>query len=312
MFTRHSVKIRISTYTVAFIAVLALVYLAFLLSGGAAQAQSNSVDYDIDDDGLIEVSNRWQLNAIRDDLDGGGWTGGTFASYTAAFRNTVSGMGCPDTGCKGYELVADLDFDTNGNGQPDAGDLFWNGGAGWDPIGDKDNGYIAEFNGNDHTISYLYINRSGGHIALFAEIRGIGFIHHVGLLNVNVNGGDFTAALVGHLNTSSGAMSVSYATGRVAGGGNIGGLVGDSNGWVVASWTDTVVTGGDNVGGVVGENSGAILSVYALGTVSGTSDAHGVVGYTENQQDLESVGVYYNSDRHQVDHFPYSRSLLAL
>ncbi len=285
--------------------------MATLLAGGIVFAQSD-VDYDTDDDGLIEVSNLWQLNAIRDDLDGGGWTGGTFASYTAAFRNTASGMGCPDTGCKGYELVADLDFDTNGNGQPDAGDLFWNGGAGWDPIGDGNNGYTAEFNGNGHTISNLYINRSGGHVALFAEITGSGFIHHVGLLNVNITGGGWTAALVGHLNTSSGAVSASYATGRVAGGDETAGLVGDSNGWVVASWTDTVVTGGDDVGGVVGENSGAILSVYALGTVSGSSDTHGVVGYTENQKDLESTGVYYNSDRYQVDHFPYSRSLSAL
>ncbi len=275
-------------------------------------AQNNSVDYDTDGDGLIEVSNLWQLNAIRDDLDGGGWTGGTFASYTAAFRDTVSGMGCPDTGCRGYELVADLDFDTNGNGYADEGDIFWNGGAGWDPIGDKNNGYIAEFNGNGHTISNLYINRSGGHVALFAEITGSGFIHHVGLLNVNITGGGWTAALVGHLNTSAGAVSASYATGRVAGGDETAGLVGDSNGYVVASWTDTVVTGGDDVGGVVGENSGAILSVYALGTVSGSSDTHGVVGYTENQQDLDSTGVYYNSDRYQVDHFPYSRSLSAL
>ncbi len=73
---------------------LTVIALATLLPGGSVLAQG-SVDYDIDDDGLIEVSNLWQFNAIRDDLDGGGWTGGTFASYTAAFRNTVSGMAVP-------------------------------------------------------------------------------------------------------------------------------------------------------------------------------------------------------------------------
>ncbi len=175
-----------------------LLALAFgtMFSVQALFAQQSGIDYDIDNDGLIEVSNLWHLNAIRDDLDGGGWTGGAFASYTAAFANTASGMGCPDTGCKGYELVADLDFDTNGNGHADSGDLFWNDGAGWNPIGNKTNGYVAEFNGNGHTISNLYINRSGGHIALFAEITGAGFIHHVGLLNVNVTGGEYTGGLV--------------------------------------------------------------------------------------------------------------------
>ena len=78
----------------------------------------------------------------------------------------------------------------------------------------KTTAYIAEFNGNGHTISNLYINRSGGHVALFAEITGSGFIHHVGLLNVNITGGGWTAALVGHLNTSAGAVSASYATGQ--------------------------------------------------------------------------------------------------
>ena len=81
-----------------------------------------------------------QLDAIRYDLDGGGWTGGNFPVYTAAFTNTVSGMGCPSTGCRGYELTADLDFDTNGNGRADSDDDYWNDGAGWVPLGLGDDG----------------------------------------------------------------------------------------------------------------------------------------------------------------------------
>ena len=85
------------------------------------------VDYDADADGLIEVKSLAQLNAIRWDLDGDG-TGDKLdsnndgdytdtgeydytANYTAAFPSAANAMGCPNTGCVGYELAANLDFD---------------------------------------------------------------------------------------------------------------------------------------------------------------------------------------------------------
>ena len=97
-------------------------------------------DYDADDDGLIEVRNLAQLNAIRYDLDGDGVvtddpsTTGTneFTEYTNAFHYPALAQGCPDTGCNGYELTADLDFDENGDGNRND---TWNTGAGWEPIG---------------------------------------------------------------------------------------------------------------------------------------------------------------------------------
>ena len=127
--------------------------------------------YDADRDGLIEVANLAQLDAIRYDLDGDGAS--TDANYAAAFPNAMPGMGCPDAGCAGYELVADLDFDTNGNGEADAGDAYWNDGAGWAPIGDGDHWFYADFDGNNHTIANLYINRSdANHVGLFGYVAG--------------------------------------------------------------------------------------------------------------------------------------------
>ena len=99
---------------------------------GFSSAQT-AVDYDADDDGLIEVSTLAQLNAIRWDLDGDGWSNDD--GYAAAFPEAVARMGCPAGSWAGYELAADLDFDTNGNGDSDAGDDYWNDGAGWDPVG---------------------------------------------------------------------------------------------------------------------------------------------------------------------------------
>ena len=82
---------------------LPLLAVAVLVAVGAwvglsapVQAQE-TVDYDADDDGLIEVSSLAQLNAIRWDLDGDGST--TDTGYAAAFPNAVTGMGCPSAGC---------------------------------------------------------------------------------------------------------------------------------------------------------------------------------------------------------------------
>ena len=128
-------------------------------------------------------------------------------------------MGCPDGVCAGYELVADLDFDTNGNGRADAGDEYWDDGAGWLPIGT----FSDTFDGGGHTISNLYINREGVNAGLFSSATGI--ISRVGLLSVNVSVkqlqtwrgpyGGIVGSLVG---VNSGTISDSYATGDVTGG----------------------------------------------------------------------------------------------
>ena len=82
-------------------------------------------DYDGDGDGLIGVSNLAQLDAMRYDLDGNGYAG-TVAAYAAAFPSPLDRLGCGVEGCSGYELLADLDFDTDGDGAVDSDDDYWN------------------------------------------------------------------------------------------------------------------------------------------------------------------------------------------
>ena len=122
--------------------VIALGSAALLMGPGmdpTARAQT-TVDYDADDDGLIEVATVAQLNAIRWDLDGDGAVdpGGDAASYGAAFPNAMVSplMGCAATGCVGYELTANLDLAS-------AGDSV----TGWPPIGGASNAFTATFDG---------------------------------------------------------------------------------------------------------------------------------------------------------------------
>ena len=191
------------------------------------------VDYDSDNDNLIEIANLAQLNAVRWDVDGNGSPDS--GSYAAAFPIPLTNMGCATT-CVGYELAADLDFDTNRNGRADAGDAYWNNGAGWGPIGTLATGpsdpYTGKFHGNGHTISNLFINRATAQVGLFGVLGGSGFVHHVGLLNVNVTTtmhdvGPLVGFMQGHLTI----VAASYVgSGSVTGANQTGGLVGSNQG----------------------------------------------------------------------------------
>ena len=188
-------------------------------------------------------------------------------------------MGCPD-GCTGYELSANLDFDTDGSGIADSPDTYWNDGAGWSPIGSEDEPFTAEFEGGGHTLSNLFINRPAEDgIGLFGGVHrdGSGSIHGVGLANVNVTGKDAVGSLVGH----STYLTVigSHATGRVAGGDRVGGLVGESSGNVIDSYAAVRVSGDEAVGGLVGHHIlNRITTSYATGHVTGMFAVGGLVG----------------------------------
>ena len=299
----------------AILALLLLAVAAVAVAGGgllgapdAGEASSHWTDYDDDNDGLIDITTLAQLDAIRHDLDGNGdpASGGATA-YNTAFpdRNTSSGgrMGCPSGACTGYELRADLDFDTNGDGSVGAGDDYPN----WTPIGDYSNPYTnnAVFNGNGHTISNLTINASNiSVVGLFGSVgsnnHAGGTIENVGLLDVNITasyartGGQAFMDVGGLAGFFRGTARTSYATGTITvssvtgnltteAGGLIGflGFVGAGTAYATrldASWSDVNVSitssstagtsGGsqDSAGGLVGVVSSTSSSPTTLTT----------------------------------------------
>ena len=238
-------------------------------------------DYDSDDDRLVEIRTLAQLDAMRHNVDGGVISDDP-AAYALAFPAPIDHMGCGIEGCDGYELEEDLDFDTNGNGMADSGDTYWNGGAGWTPIGTQVFFSIDTFNttfeGNDHDIANLFIS-GGSHLGLFGGLGGSAIVSNLSLTNVDVTGDDGVGGLVG---ANQGKVIYTSTTGRVAGGDAVGGLAGQNRGVITRSSSSasaTQTTPADNVhtpfllpgvGGLVGDNfRGQVSESYATGAVDG-------------------------------------------
>ena len=282
-------------------------------------------DYDSDDDGLIEIATLGQLDAVRFDRNGDGHVDpeiGLFttdplpdevAAYEAAYPDHAENLGCETVnGCTGYELVTDLDFDTNGSGNPDASDAYWNDGRGWRPIGQPrastfffhSEPFHATFDGNGHVISNLFIARPDeSFVGLFGFLlvdrldRAV--VRNLGLIDVDVIGSRQTASLAG---TNAALIESSYATGRVQDvappGDNLsaaGGLVGGNSGIIRNAYAAAAVSADLSVvGGLVGFNDefGQVHASFATGAVESRRRSAGLVGINKG-----SVSASYATGR---------------
>ena len=261
-----------------------------------------TVDYDEDNDNLIDVANLAQLNAMRYDRNGNGAneasgryaeTTTNFAVHSSAFPRRLPGMGCPH-GCGGYELVADLDFDSDGDGDVDANDhggAYWNSGAGWDAIGaiGSNSSWRTTFRGNGHTINNLFIDSTGNDKGLFAATGAGGRIESVGVTNANINPtvgtpGDYIGILLS-TNGGNGLVVACYATGKVRGDEYVGGLVAYNESRIQSSYSTAHVTGRDKVGGLLAhqhQSGPRLYNSYSTGRVvrsaPGSTSIGGLVG----------------------------------
>ena len=252
-------------------------------AGAWAQTETLPANHDSDGDGLIEISTLAQLNAVRWDLDGDGRVStSNNTAYAAAFPVSDGGSVCPSgTTCAGYELTADLDFDTGTAGDR-TGDDYYNNGVGWEPIGSSfSNSFTGVFDGGGHTITNLHVNRPGAdYIGLFGSIGSGGEVRSLGLPGVDVTGDDYVGGLAGY--NYQGTIRASYAAGTVSGDDYVGGLAGHNRyATISASYAAGTVTGRDDyVGGLAGySNRDTIRASYAAGTVTGDSNVGGLVGY---------------------------------
>ena len=275
--------------------------------------QMNAIRYDLDGDGVVVFTAEDPLLASAGNVDdlaeltryASQFTGGTYhtraggsdtpianASMTAVVAGTTYVYKLSVI-YEGYELMVNLDFNDANSYASNTISITWTTGSGWESIGDNstnsnDSRFTAIFEGNGHTISNLFIDRSStNYVGLFGFVSGNSAeLRNLGMVDVEVTGSSYVGGLVGRSFRST--VSGSYATGAVTGSSNVGGLVGRIEyGRVSGSYATGAVTGNNGqVGGLVGDNQeGTVSGSYATGTVKNlTGHIGGLVG--RNQGDI--------------------------
>ena len=178
--------------------------------------------------------------------------------------------------------------------QDPAGALY-NGGLGFEPVGNWDNKFTGIFNGNGHTITGLKINRSStNYISLFGYALS-GEIKNIGMIDVDINGDDRVGGLIGtnHINS---IVTNCYSTGAVSGGAYAGGLIEKNYGTVTNCYsTCAVVSGTNEAGGLIGYNTGGTYNDCFWDTeTSGQATSAGGTGKTTAQMKQEATFTNWN------------------
>ncbi|WP_440765040.1 hypothetical protein [Natronorubrum sp. DTA7] len=233
-----------------------------------------------------------------------------------------------------YELVDDIDAQ---------GTEYWNGGAGFEPIGEQRSWgeeFSGDFDGNGHAIEGLHIDRPNeDFVGLFAANShfhsgneyGVGDgskIHNLRLENVSIHGQQVTGGLIG---AAGGVIEDVRVSGTVeAEYQEVGGIAGSSHnadldnrlvseatvrGGVPAAATDEVdhPWGSNNmgIGGIVGSTgyNTEISTAYSLADVEGPFGVGGIVGWTsdfasENEQMYWAEGsITVTANQNEIDSY---------
>ncbi len=154
-----------------------------------------------------------------------------------------------------------------------------NSGAGFSPIGNISTYFQGNYNGQNHTISNLYINRNTtDDVGLFGYTN-VSTVSSLGLIELNIIGHDYVGGLVGNNYNSN--ISNCYSTGNVSGNNCIGGFCGFNSYSTISNCYSTgSVSGNNSVGGFCGKNYESIIgNCYSTGNVSGTYYIGGFCGW---------------------------------
>ena len=235
--------------------------------------------YDIDDDStkdtVYEISNAGQLywfaGLVNGTLDGVKQNPSANAILTANI--TVN-----------ENLLDSLQYDAEGNVSNGSDFIIWT------PIADCMEGHITQysgtFDGNNKTVSGLYLNGDSTCIGLFGSSESDGNIKNVGVVDSYFKGNDHVGGVCGN---NDGTITNCYNAGNltaIESSADIGGICGYNNGGTIANCynTGTVTATGSvaSVGGVCGCSLAPISNCYNIGTVTATSsgaDISGICGY---------------------------------
>jgi hypothetical protein len=144
----------------------------------------------------------------------------SFSVYKLNITNCVELQGMNAKLDGNYTLMNDINCSDTVN---------WNGGEGFEPVGDNDNRFTGSFDGQNYTISGLFIRRpSTNNVGLFGYVESSHFVRNLSVLNANITGYDYVGIFggrvdgvdygesrleVAHIETSGSITAYRYAGG---------------------------------------------------------------------------------------------------
>ena len=182
-----------------------------------------------------------------------------------------------------YILMNDLDFQNDANYENIANKNTWTTGEGWETIGSYENPFTGSFDGQDHTISNLFMTKStGDNIGLFSSIESA-VITNLSLSEINITALDswYVGGLSGYSSNSS--ISNCNVGGSIDASDQVGGLIGRNEETSINNCSSTVdISGEDSLGGLIGFNQDAGIENSSFSgsvTSAGGSNIGGLIGY---------------------------------
>ena len=217
------------------------------------------------------------------------------AKELAWFRDWVNGTYTPKDGESASEhekacakLTANIDMST----------VCGKNIGSWSPIrGGERWRWCGTFDGNNKTISNLYINSTEDNQGLFGYIHNNTYrnvyicIKNIKFENVNITStGNNIAALVAYAQTVNEISNIHVLSGTIKGSRSVGGIAGNSNRSNFTNITNhatVIASGSDNTGGIAGSIYLSTLTSCAnYGAVTnGKEDARNVGGITGSSQE---------------------------
>ncbi|MDR0866140.1 MAG: hypothetical protein LBO74_14590 [Candidatus Symbiothrix sp.] len=169
-----------------------------------------------------------------------------------------------------YKLTANIDLTS----------VITDAENGWVPIA-QSTAWQINLDGQNHIISGLRINRpTEQRVALFGYLSTSN-IRNLGVVDVDIVGKNATAAIVGQMSNNLTLTNI-FATGKVKGTNDVGGLVAIFRGTATDVYFNGDVEGTYNVGGIGNHTStsstGTLIRGYAQGTVKGDHEVGGLFG----------------------------------
>lgn len=174
-----------------------------------------------------------------------------------------------------------------------------NPSQGWMPVGVSSSPFKGIFDGNNHKISGIFINRSSTDYVGF-----FGYINSATITNLTVEyssikGDEKVGGLAGYAGSSTitGCNVVVTANDAITGNSATGGLVGLCSGTNISGSAFVGnIAGATNVGGVIGYGHGtfSINDVAATGNISGSNCVSGIAGNLERGAAVTFVKAFSN------------------